>query len=45
MVRTIQQMQVANPLMEVPFTTKGEWNISQVRIPNSKVLEETSKPQ
>jgi hypothetical protein len=26
MVHTIQQMQVTNPLMEVPFTTKGEWN-------------------
>jgi hypothetical protein len=28
MVHTIQQMQVTNPLMEVPFTTKGEWNTS-----------------
>jgi hypothetical protein len=28
MVHTVQQMQVTNPIMEVPFTTKGEWNTS-----------------
>lgn len=45
MVETIQQRQVMNPPLEVRSIIGYEWNISQVAMPNSVTLAQTSKPQ